>query len=84
MTTPFYSFVSTWSKTEAVATVPSTTAADVLGTQTAASLYYTYADAAAASATSRSGKSAASKLGYSLKKSVLVAMCLGYLASSLI
>ncbi|KAF2786885.1 hypothetical protein K505DRAFT_288926 [Melanomma pulvis-pyrius CBS 109.77] len=46
-TKEFYSFVSEWKASAAEAKVPSTTAADVLGTQTAASLYYTASPAAA-------------------------------------
>ncbi|OQE01252.1 hypothetical protein PENVUL_c043G10137 [Penicillium vulpinum] len=41
-TTGFYPFAEQWSKKSA-ASVPTTTAVDSLGTQTAASLYYTYA-----------------------------------------
>ncbi|KAH7116140.1 hypothetical protein B0J11DRAFT_584174 [Dendryphion nanum] len=40
-TQEFYKFVQSWKATAAEANVPSTTAKDVLGTQTAASLYYT-------------------------------------------
>ncbi|OQE35325.1 hypothetical protein PENCOP_c013G00850 [Penicillium coprophilum] len=41
-TTGFYPFANAWSKTSAT-NLPSSTAVDSLGTQTAASLYYTYA-----------------------------------------
>ncbi|EPS42076.1 hypothetical protein H072_3945 [Dactylellina haptotyla CBS 200.50] len=43
ITTAFYPFMTEWSKTAAAAQVPSTTAPDLLGTQTEASLYWTYA-----------------------------------------
>ena len=43
--TLFYDFARDWAKTNPAAKVPSTTAENVLGTQTAASLYYTYAAA---------------------------------------
>lgn len=39
--TCFYPFVSQWAETAAEGRAPSTTAKDVLGTNTAASLYYT-------------------------------------------
>ncbi len=44
--TGFYDFASGWAKTDPAAKLPSTTAENVLGSQTAASLYYTYAAAA--------------------------------------
>jgi hypothetical protein len=40
-TKEFYAFVNEWKATAAEAKIPTTTASDVLGTQTAASLYYT-------------------------------------------
>ena len=43
--TLFYDFARDWAKTNPAAKLPSTTAENVLGTQTAASLYYTYAAA---------------------------------------
>ncbi|KAK6332986.1 hypothetical protein TWF718_010812 [Orbilia javanica] len=49
ITTAFYPFVSSWSKTNYLAKVPTTTAQNVLGTQTEQSLYWTYAAATAAS-----------------------------------
>ena len=44
--TGFYDFAREWASTDAAAKIPSMTAENVLGTQTAASLYYTYAAAA--------------------------------------
>ena len=44
--TPFYDFAREWAKTDPAAKIPSTTAENVLGSQTAFSLYYTYAAAA--------------------------------------
>ncbi|KAF3938762.1 hypothetical protein ABW19_dt0200604 [Dactylella cylindrospora] len=65
-TTGFYPFYHQWMQTDPAATVPSTTAPDILGTEAAASLYYTYAAAAsitsAASSTRRKGVNF-SKLG---------------------
>lgn len=49
-TKEFYSFVSEWKADAAEAKIPSTTAVDVLGTQTAASLYYTAVSKKASSA----------------------------------
>jgi hypothetical protein len=40
-TKEFYAFVGEWKATAIEAKIPSTTASDMLGTQTAASLYYT-------------------------------------------
>lgn len=53
-TLEFYSWVSEWSQTDPAARVPSTTAPNVLGTQTAASLYYTNTETGTAAATSTS------------------------------
>ncbi|KAF9892425.1 hypothetical protein FE257_001533 [Aspergillus nanangensis] len=44
-TTGFYDFALQFAKSDSAADVPTITASDVLGTQTAASLYYTYAAA---------------------------------------
>lgn len=57
MTTEFYAFMSQWAKTQDAVSISSTTASDVLGTQTAASLYYTpvATTAASDSKTSQSG-----------------------------
>ena len=70
-TTEFYSFASEWAKANPAASVPSTTAANILGTQTAASLYYTYASAHIAA-----GDGSASKC-LSLRRVLLVALALG-------
>ena len=56
--TGFYQFASQWASTDPAASVPSTTAENVLGSQTAASLYYTYA----AAVTTGSSKNASSRL----------------------
>ncbi|KAK6349372.1 hypothetical protein TWF730_010119 [Orbilia blumenaviensis] len=45
ITTAFYPFISSWSKTAEMAKVPTTTAPNILGTQTEQSLYWTYAAA---------------------------------------
>ncbi|KAF3922519.1 hypothetical protein ABW21_db0200070 [Orbilia brochopaga] len=62
ITTAFYPFISSWAKTDPVANVPTTTASNVLGTQTALSVYWTYASTIATpSSTSKlnAGKKAA-------------------------
>ncbi|KAJ5803827.1 uncharacterized protein N7518_000130, partial [Penicillium psychrosexuale] len=61
-TTGFYPFAKEWSSGSA-ASLPTTTAADSLGTQTAASLYYTYAEentAAGVSSTSEKNSTVSS------------------------
>ncbi|CDM29708.1 unnamed protein product [Penicillium roqueforti FM164] len=61
-TTGFYPFAKEWSSSSA-ASLPTTTAADSLGTQTAASLYYTYAEentAAGVSSTSEKNSAVSS------------------------
>ncbi|KAK6508684.1 hypothetical protein TWF506_010763 [Arthrobotrys conoides] len=55
ITTAFYPFVSSWSKTNELAKVPTTTAPDVLGTQTEQSLYWTYAAAMTGSSNPNAG-----------------------------
>ncbi|KAF3099620.1 hypothetical protein TWF569_004686 [Orbilia oligospora] len=55
ITTAFYPFVSSWSKTNELAKVPTTTAPNVLGTQTEQSLYWTYAAAMTGSSNPSSG-----------------------------
>ncbi|KAK2850621.1 hypothetical protein FQN49_005489 [Arthroderma sp. PD_2] len=52
----FYQYMQKWAETDPAATVPSTTAATVLGTQTDASLYYTYAAASSSSKNAATGK----------------------------
>lgn len=59
-TTDFYAFAKEWAKTDPAATVPSTTASNILGTQTAASLYYTYAAVTAAASKSANNKGSTS------------------------
>ncbi|KGO63552.1 hypothetical protein PITC_049340 [Penicillium italicum] len=74
-TTGFYPFANAW-LTSAAASVSTTTAVDSLGTQTAASLYYTYA--AEGTATGGSSKivknTAAAGTPLSLKRAVVVAL----------
>ncbi|KGO40430.1 hypothetical protein PEX1_031850 [Penicillium expansum] len=67
-TTGFYPFANAWSRTSA-SSLPTSTAVDSLGTQTAASLYYTYAaENTAAGGSSKSEKnSATSSTRLSLK-----------------
>ncbi|RVD86155.1 uncharacterized protein DFL_004445 [Arthrobotrys flagrans] len=55
ITTGFYPFVSSWSKTNELAKVPTTTAPNILGTQTEQSLYWTYAAAMTGSSNPSSG-----------------------------
>ncbi|KAJ5197546.1 hypothetical protein N7449_008025 [Penicillium cf. viridicatum] len=66
-TTGFYPFASAWS-TSSAASLPTTTAVDSLGTQTAASLYYTYAAESTATGDSSSSK----------KNSAVAATCLSW------
>lgn len=73
-TTGFYPFAQEWAKTDSAAKVPSTTASDLLGTQTAASLYYTYAAETAVSG-SKEG-AAADTMHSSLRRVLLVALLL--------
>ncbi|KAL5358563.1 hypothetical protein BJX96DRAFT_146784 [Aspergillus floccosus] len=75
-TTGLYPFVVDWAKTNSAADVASTTASDLLGTQTAANLYYTYAAATAASDSAKDG-AAANTTPISLRRVLLVAMSLG-------
>ncbi|CRL28082.1 unnamed protein product [Penicillium camemberti] len=71
-TTGFYPFANAWS-TSSAASLPTTTAVDSLGTQTAASLYYTYA--AESTATSSSEKnSAVATNRLSLKRALVAAL----------
>lgn len=72
-TTGFYPFAQEWAKTDSAAKVPSTTASDLLGTQTAASLYYTYA---AETAVSDVKEGAAAGTMHSSLRRVLVALLL--------
>ncbi|KAF3909438.1 hypothetical protein AA313_de0202371 [Arthrobotrys entomopaga] len=58
ITTGFYPFVTQWSKTNADAKVPMTTAPNVLGTETAASAYWTYATAITTTSTGVGRKTA--------------------------
>ena len=81
LTKEFYNFVGTWKATAAEATVPSTTAKDVLGTQTAASLYYT---PNAAVSTKRANSAAAlnnGKRGWKKGRATIVALIAGLVAS---
>ncbi|EFR03398.1 hypothetical protein MGYG_06397 [Nannizzia gypsea CBS 118893] len=68
----FYEFMNQWSKTDPAATVSSTTASTILGTQTDASLYYTYA---AASTNSPSSAVLGKPLG--IRKMLLAALAVG-------
>ncbi|CAI7590272.1 unnamed protein product [Penicillium viridicatum] len=74
-TTGFYPFANAWS-TSSAASLPSTTAVDSLGTQTAASLYYTYAaESTAAGGSSSSEKnSAVATTRLSLKRALVAAL----------
>ncbi|KAK6512593.1 hypothetical protein TWF481_001477 [Arthrobotrys musiformis] len=56
ITTGFYPFVSSWSKANEISKVPTTTAPDVLGTQTEMSLYWTYAAATTSVSNPNSGR----------------------------
>ncbi|CAG8162817.1 unnamed protein product [Penicillium nalgiovense] len=71
-TTGFYPFANEYSMTSA-SSLPSTTAVNSLGTQTAASLYYTYAAATGGSSTGEKS-SAATTTCLSLKRALLVAL----------
>ncbi|KAH8816917.1 hypothetical protein F5884DRAFT_777897 [Xylogone sp. PMI_703] len=73
--TEFYAFVREWAKTDSAASVPSTTAPNILGTQTAASLYYTYA--AATLTSDKSSGSPAMGKSLSLRKIMVGALALG-------
>ncbi|EFE44149.1 hypothetical protein TRV_01109, partial [Trichophyton verrucosum HKI 0517] len=68
----FFDFIKAWAKTDPAATLQSTTASTILGTQTDASLYYTYA---AASTTSPSSAVPAKPPG--LRKILLAALAVG-------
>ncbi|KAK6347324.1 hypothetical protein TWF696_007394 [Orbilia brochopaga] len=83
ITTAFYPFVSEWAKTDPVANVGSSTASDILGTETAASLYWTYATAIGAASTSKpnAGIKAASINSLTTCLSVLTAVTLTTLLS---
>ncbi|KAL4891892.1 hypothetical protein BDV59DRAFT_60446 [Aspergillus ambiguus] len=72
-TTGFYPFVLEWARSNSAASVPSTTAADLLGTQTAASLYYTYAAETAISDSTKKGIGA-NAMHLSLRSVLLVAL----------
>ncbi|KAG5208150.1 hypothetical protein GTR04_1844 [Trichophyton interdigitale] len=68
----FFDFIKEWAKTDPAATLQSTTASTILGTQTDASLYYTYA---AASTTNPNSAVPAKSLG--LRKMLLAALAVG-------
>ncbi|KAF3483535.1 uncharacterized protein GIQ15_02859 [Arthroderma uncinatum] len=70
-TVEFYKYMSQWANTDPAANVPSTTASTVLGTQTDASLYYTYAT------TIRSPKNGAPGKALSLRGVLLAALAAG-------
>ncbi|KAF3021791.1 hypothetical protein E8E15_007691 [Penicillium rubens] len=70
-TTGFYPFANGYSMISA-SSLPSTTAVNSLGTQTAASLYYTYA--AATGGSSRGEKSSAATTCLSLRRALLAAL----------
>ncbi|CAI7605782.1 unnamed protein product [Penicillium discolor] len=74
-TTGFYPFANAWS-TSSAASLPTTTAVDSLGTQTAASLYYTYnAESTGTSGGSSSEKnSAVTTNRLSLKRALVAAL----------
>ncbi|KAJ5512132.1 hypothetical protein N7463_001684 [Penicillium fimorum] len=74
LTTEFYAFSAQWSKASATS-LPSITAVDSLGTQTAASLYYTYAAENTATGGSGSDKSsAAASTRLSLWRALMAAL----------
>ncbi|OQD72142.1 hypothetical protein PENPOL_c001G07659 [Penicillium polonicum] len=81
-TTGFYPFANAWS-TSSAANLPSTTAVDSLGTQTAASLYYTYAaeSTAAGGGSSSEKNSAVATTRLSLKRALVAALPLVLLLS---
>ena len=70
-TTGFYPFANGYSMISA-SSLPSTTAVNSLGTQTAASLYYTYA--AATGGSSSGEKSSAATTCLSLRRALLAAL----------
>jgi hypothetical protein len=74
-TTGFYPFAGAWSKTSA-SNLPSSTAVDELGTQTAASLYYTNAAEITAAGGSGTGdkNGATASTHLSLKKALIAAL----------
>ncbi|KAJ5837048.1 hypothetical protein N7447_003074 [Penicillium robsamsonii] len=73
-TTGFYPFAAQWSKTSA-ANLPTSTAVDSLGTQTAASLYYTYAAENTAIGDSGSDKSSVgASTRLSLRRALMAAL----------
>ncbi|KAJ5181260.1 hypothetical protein N7491_000813 [Penicillium cf. griseofulvum] len=72
-TTGFYPFADAWSKTSA-SNLPGSTAVDILGTQTAASLYYTYAAEITAAGGSGDTNGAAASTRLSLKKALIAAL----------
>ncbi|KAJ6131868.1 hypothetical protein N7471_007083 [Penicillium samsonianum] len=74
-TTGFYPFANEWS-TSSAASLPTTTAVDSLGTQTAASLYYTYAaeNTAAGGGSSSAKNNAAASTCLSLKRALMAAL----------
>ncbi|KAF4764675.1 hypothetical protein N7455_003773 [Penicillium solitum] len=74
-TTGFYPFANAWS-TSSAASLPTSTAVDSLGTQTAASLYYTYnAESTATGGSSSSEKnSAVPTTRLSLKRALVAAL----------
>jgi hypothetical protein len=63
LTTGFYPFVSSWAATARVAQVPSTTARDVLGTNTAVSGYFTATATAGSTSTKSSMEISTVELG---------------------
>ncbi|KAJ5365904.1 hypothetical protein N7517_008790 [Penicillium concentricum] len=73
-TTGFYPFADQWSKTSATS-LPTSTAVDSLGTQTAASLYYTYtAEKTAAGGSGSDKSSAAASTRLSLRSALVAAL----------
>lgn len=73
--TGFYPFANAWS-TSSAARLPSTTAVDSLGTQTAASLYYTYAAESTATGGGGAGEKnrAVATTRLSLKRALVAAL----------
>ncbi|KAK6538525.1 hypothetical protein TWF694_010105 [Orbilia ellipsospora] len=82
ITTGFYPFVTQWSRTNEAAKVPTTTAPNILGTETAASAYWTYATAiTTASGVSGGGKSTASVSTIAVLLAFLSSTMLGLVAT---
>jgi len=77
VTTDFYAFVSRFEETQTAVSIGSTTASNVLGTQTGQSGYYTYSVAAAAASTTASSKSAGVRFRSGMWKALFIvgALC---------